>query len=148
MPFCGQCGASLGDRDFFCGKCGNRQPVPGIPGVYRSHGDGMSARTASMLCYVPFAGWIAAILVLASQRFSQDRNVRFHAFQGLYLFVGWLLLDWAVMPWFRFFPPHFFPMRKLAELLLLALWIFMLIKASKEERYSLPIVGELAERSL
>ena len=34
------------------------------------------------------------------------------------------------------------------EALILGLWVFMLIKASKEERYSLPVIGELAERSL
>ena len=148
MPFCSQCGTPTGERDFFCGHCGVRQPVPGTPGIYRSTPDGISPRTAAMLCYIPFVGWIAAIFVLAAQRFRDNASVRFHAFQGLYLFVGWLLLDWTVMPWFHFLPGHFFPFGKVLELLLFALWIFMFIKASKEERYSLPVIGELAERSL
>ena len=148
MPFCSQCGTSTGERDFFCGHCGARQPVPGTPGIYRTTPDGITPRTASMLCYIPFVGWIAAILVLAAQRFRDNVNVRFHAFQGLYLFVGWLLLDWTVMPWFHFLPGRFFPFRKALELLLFGVWIFMFIKASKEERYSLPVIGELAERSL
>ena len=38
-------------------------------------------------------GWIAAIIVLASQRFKAMPTVRFHAFQGLYLFVAWLMND-------------------------------------------------------
>jgi uncharacterized membrane protein len=110
----------------------------------------MTPRTASMLCYIPFVGWIAAILVLAAQRFQKSPDVRFHAFQGLYLFVAWLLLDWAVLPWFPFGPHHFFfaPLRTIAHAILFAIWIFMLIKAAHEERYSLPIIGELAERSL
>ena len=148
MPFCSQCGTSLGDRDFFCGKCGARQPIPGTPGVYRRTGEGLSDRTASMLCYIPFVGWLAAIFVLASDRFRQSRDVRFHAFQGLYLFVAWLLLSWTILPWFHSFPAHFFPFRKILELGVIGLWIFMLVKASREERYSLPLIGELAERSL
>lgn len=153
MPFCSQCGTALAERDFFCGKCGVRQPISGTPGVYRSSGaalDGISPRTAAMLCYIPFVGWIAAILVLAAQKFQKSPEVRFHAFQGLYLFVAWLLLDWAVLPWFPFFPHHFFfrPLRAIAHVVLLGVGIFMLIKAAHEERYSLPIIGELAERSL
>ena len=148
VPFCTQCGTPLGDRDFFCGKCGARQPVPGTPGVYG--GEGTSPRTASMLCYVPYVGWIAAIFVLASERFREHPNVRFHAFQGLYLFVAWLLLDWAVLPWmpWSFLRPHFFPLHKILQLLIFSLWVFMLMKASRNERYSLPVIGELAERSL
>lgn len=145
MPFCSNCGASLGDRDFFCGKCGTRQPIPGTPGIYRSNG--ISPRTASMLCYIPFVGWIAAIFVLAAEKFRDQPNVRFHAFQGLYLFVAWLLIDWAVVPAF-FFKPHVFPFRKILQLFIFGLWIFMLVKASREERYSLPLIGELAEKSL
>ena len=151
MPFCSQRGTSLAGRDFFCGHCGARQPIPGTPGVYRSGGaaiEGISPRTASMLCYVPFIGWIAAIFVLAAERFREQTDVRFHAFQGLYLFVAWLLLDWAVFPWFHFIPYRIFPFRTMVKALLLGLWIFMLIKAGREERYSLPVIGDLAERSL
>jgi uncharacterized membrane protein len=105
-----------------------------------------------MLCYIPFVGWIAAIFVLAAQKFRDAPDVRFHAFQGLYLFVAWLLLDWAVVPWLPLAPHHmmfpFFSLRRLLKLLLFGVWIFMLIKASREERYSLPLIGDLAERSL
>ena len=146
MPFCTQCGTSLDDSDFFCGKCGVRQPIPGTPGIYQAR-EGMSPRTASMLCYIPFAGWIAAIFVLASARFRDQANVRFHAFQSLYLFVAWLLVGWAVVPFF-FFKPHVFPFGVILKLFIIGLWIFMLIKASREERYSLPLIGDLAERSL
>ncbi len=151
MPYCSQCGTQLTDRDFFCGKCGARQPIPGTPGIYRRSGsgaDGVSPRTASMLCYIPFVGWIAAIFVLATERFRNSHDVRFHAFQGLYLFVAWLLLDWAIFPWFHWIPRHIFPFRQIMELLIFGLSIFLFIKASREERYSLPLIGELAERSL
>ena len=142
MPFCSQCGTQLGDRAFFCGVCGGRQPVPGTPGVFRRDaGAGITPRKASMLCYVPFMGWVAAIFVLATERFRNDRNVRFHAFQGLYLFVAWLLVDWVITR-------VSFPLGRILQLGVLALWIFMIFKASREERYSLPLLGELADRSL
>jgi len=53
---------------------------------------GISPRTASILCYIPVVGWIASIIVLAADRFRNDHRVRFHAFQGLYLFVAWLIV--------------------------------------------------------
>ena len=149
MAFCSQCGTSLADQAFYCSKCGARQPVPGTPGVYQGPpgaAPGMNARTASMLCYLPFAGWIAALFVLGSQRFRTQKDVRFHAFQGLYLFVGWLLIDWV--PWFGPFHPHFFPLRAMLKLLVIGTSIFMMVKASREERHSLPLIGELADRSL
>jgi uncharacterized membrane protein len=101
-----------------------------------------------MFCYVPWIGWIAAILVLASERFRRTTTVRFHAFQGLYLFVAWLMVDWALLPWLPFHSRGFFPLGHLFHLVLLGASIFMLIKTAHEERYSLPLVGELADRSL
>jgi uncharacterized membrane protein len=144
VPFCSQCGTSLGEQAFYCGQCGARQPVPGTPGAYQAPAaaPGLSARAASVLCYFPFAGWIAALYVLGSRRFRNQNDVRFHAFQGLYLFVAWLLVDWA--PWFG--PLR--PLRGPLKLLVIGASVFMMVKASREQRYSLPLIGDLAERSL
>ena len=104
-----------------------------------------------MLCYVPLVGWIAAIVVLASPRFRAERPVRFHAFQGLYLFVVWLLLDWVFFPFSNALPGGRSPMAAFAGLLHLAVfgaWILMMVKTAQEEMFRLPIVGDLAERSL
>jgi uncharacterized membrane protein len=40
------------------------------------------------------------------------------------------------------------PLDQLLHLGLLALWIIMLVNTSKGRRYSLPVLGELAQRSL
>ena len=101
-----------------------------------------------MLCYVPWLGWIAAIYVLVSDTFRNDRNVRFHAFQGLYIFVAWMLAHWVLGMWFRLLSGHGDGLASIIELFLLCVWIWMLIKTSNGERYELPLVGELAERSL
>jgi uncharacterized membrane protein len=91
-------------------------------------------------------GWIAAIIVLAAQRFRGMRTVRFHAFQGLYLFVAWLMND-QVLKW-ALAPVSHFHLHDLISLVLLAMSVFMMVKASHDEAYSLPIFGELAHRSI
>ena len=104
-----------------------------------------------MLCYIPILGWIPAIVVLASPRFRAERTVRFHAFQGLYLFVVWLLLDWVIAPFSHAIPGGRAPFGAIASLLHLAIfaaWIWMILKTAQEEVFHLPIVGDLAERSL
>jgi uncharacterized membrane protein len=92
---------------------------------------------------------MVAVYVLATARFRSERTVRFHAYQGLYLFVVWMLSHWVAAIWVRLiFGGHGFPLTSLIEAALLVVWIIMLVKTSSGERYSLPIVGELAERSL
>src|SRR5579871_1877882 len=95
MPFCSQCGHQVGATQAYCASCGARQPQDfvGASPLARDPLSGISPRTASILCYVPTVGWIAAIIVLASHRFRHMPTVRFHAFQGLYLFVAWLMND-------------------------------------------------------
>lgn len=153
MPFCTQCGNKVGNTDTFCAKCGNRQtnaaPPPPRTGAVL---EDISPRVASMLCYIPVVGWLPSIFVLAAQRYQNNRTVRFHAFQGLYLFVIWLLVDWVVAPIITFGPNSGFQeakaIKSLLQLTLFAAWVFMLIKTSHEEMYHLPIVGELADRSV
>src|SRR5580693_1694595 len=153
MPFCVQCGNAVGNSDQFCGKCGSRQAAghPATPPV-ADFMHGVSNRNASLLCYIPMVGWVAAIVVLASERFRHETQVRFHAFQGLYLFVGWLIVEWVVSPSRFMFDSDMYALNRFAthalQLLIFAAWIIMMIKVSHDENYKLPIVGELAERSV
>jgi uncharacterized membrane protein len=107
---------------------------------------GIQPRTASILCYIPGVGWIASIIVLASDKFRRNRTVRFHAFQGLYLFVAWLLEDWVLRPMFLMAPN--LHIHHIIGLVLLGMSIFMMVKAAHEEAYPLPLFGELAQRSV
>jgi uncharacterized membrane protein len=145
MPFCSQCGNPVDATDVFCARCGARQPTAARPRT-----DPMAAvnsKTAAVLCYVPVVGWIAAIIVLASDKFRQNRAVRFHAFQGLYLFVAWLIVHEVVRPMLDPLPgPNY--IAKFLQIAVFCVWIFMIVKANQEETYSLPIIGDLAERSI
>jgi uncharacterized membrane protein len=118
----------------------------GAPG---SEFPGVDARTASILCYVPLVGWVASILVLASQRFRNDTETRFHAFQGLYLFVAWLMVDWVLGPMLKI--PGLMvglSIGKLLKLVIMGAWIWMLVKVVQRESFKLPLVGDWAEKSV
>jgi len=160
MPFCTQCGSQVAERDVFCANCGKQQGVgsgawagpraAAAPPIGAPAADplaGLSARTASTLCYIPTVGWIAAVVVLAARKFKGDKIVRFHAFQGLYLFAVWLVVQWVVHPMMSALPGHPLRIDRLLEAILLGVWIFMLIKANHNEPYVLPIIGELAQKS-
>ena len=149
MPFCSQCGNQVGGLDAFCGKCGKPQPAASTgrarPTVARSL-ETLNPKTASILCYIPWVGWIAAIVVLASDRFRPNRAVRFHAFQGLYLFVAWLIADQVIRPILHQIPRFRFD--GILDAVLIGAAVFMMVKAAHEQAYPLPLFGELAQRSV
>ena len=144
MPFCSQCGNQVESTARFCERCGAPQPVsrssPQAPPIDPLAG--ISPRTASILCYIPGLGWIGSIIVLASNRFRTDQGVRFHAFQGLYLFVAWLLNEWVLRSIIRA------PFHHVVQAVLLGMSIFMMVKAAHNEAYRLPLFGELADKSM
>ncbi|HYZ82872.1 MAG TPA: zinc ribbon domain-containing protein [Bryobacteraceae bacterium] len=151
MPFCTACGNKVGDRDTFCAHCGTRQTVSTPPSFNVADPlASLTPRTISILCYIPVFGWIVAILALANPKFHSNRVVRFHAFQGLYLFVVWLLVDWVVAPFLGGLGPE--SAARIARGLLKASvfvgWLIMLVKTSQNEDFRLPILGELADRSM
>lgn len=150
MPFCTQCGTSVQSTDVFCPACGTKQSAPAGDGARpadRGALNSLSPRTASILCYVPWFGWIAAIVVLASERFHSNRDVRFHAFQGLYLFVAWLFVDWVFEPFASYTQGGRF-FAKAMQLAVLGTWILMLVKTSQDQLFRLPFLGDLADRSV
>ena len=120
---------------------GRRHRAPG-----RDPLDTIDPRTASILCYSPGIGWIMSIIVLASDRFRHDRAVRFHGFQALYLFVAWMIEQQVVGPMLRHGDLH--PLHNLLQLVLLGASILMMVKAAHQEAYSLPLIGDLAQKSM
>jgi uncharacterized membrane protein len=87
-----------------------------------------------------------AIIVLASERFRRDRALRFHGFQALYLFVVWLIEEQVVRPMMRHV--EFTPTHNLLRLVLLGVSVFMMVKAAHQQQYSLPVIGDLAQKSM
>src|SRR5438128_157891 len=113
MPFCTQCGRQVTDLDAFCANCGARQaaagpssPPVGPPPPAPDPLAGLSPRTAAILCYIPYVGWIPCVIVLAARKFKEAKIVRFHAFQGLYLFAASLVVNWVIHPIVVTMPEH------------------------------------------
>lgn len=145
MPFCTNCGTGVDPYASFCHNCGTPQPRP-TP-QFRDFLEGLSDRTAAILCYIPVFGVIPAIVFLASQKYRANQRVRFNAFQALYLFVAWLIVSSA--------GPAFYlsgwgmerAVFGLLKLVLFVCWIYLLVKAANREQVKLPIIGDLAARS-
>ena len=147
MPFCTQCGTNVDSGAAFCYHCGAPQPRPAAQ--FSDFLDGISNRTASILCYVPVFGVIPAIVFLAAHRFRTNVRVRFDAFQSLYLFVAWLIISSAIPT--LLFTGHGWGIEgaflALFKGAIFVCWIYLLIKAAQEQQVRLPIIGDLAARS-
>ena len=155
MPYCTNCGTEVVPNASYCAHCGKAQPRAGasaasssIPPTFNIV-DGISGRTASILCYIPVFGIIPAVIILASQKFRHDIGVRFDAFQSVYLFVAWLIVSTAMPILMLGMPGWGFEhgVLELVKLLFIACWIYLLVKAANQEQIRLPIIGDLAARS-
>ena len=148
MPFCTNCGSQVHPGVSFCHNCGAPQPHAGPQ--YTDFLQGISDRTACVLCYVPVFGVIPAIIFLAAQRFRTNARVRFDAFQSLYLFVAWLIISSAI-PTLFFAGVHPWGIEAallaLCKVAVFICWVYLLIKAAQEQQVRLPVLGDLAARS-
>jgi len=94
---------------------------------------GLDENVAGFFCYI--LGFITGIVFLVVEKKSSF--VRFHAMQStitfLIIFVILLILGWIPI------------IGALVWILSLLLWLLLMIKALKGERYRLPLVGKMAE---
>lgn len=172
MAFCAQCGSPVEGK--FCAKCGAPivatggaavppgpapQAGPGYqqqgyaqPGYQPGYqagpapmGGAMADNVASALCYV--LGLITGIIFLVIAPYNQNRNVRFHAFQSIFLNVAWIGC-WIVIN-IIFSILHIFTLFFFTPLIGLAffvLWVYLLISAYQGKKVVLPVIGPLAEQ--
>ncbi|HYX52709.1 MAG TPA: DUF4870 domain-containing protein [Candidatus Limnocylindrales bacterium] len=102
---------------------------------------GMTSNVAGMLCYI--VGFITGIIFLVIEPYKRDSFVRFHAFQSIFFSVGCMIIMYALifaLPW------TMWPLLALVRLLFFVGWIFLMFKAYNNERFKLPVVGDLAEK--
>ncbi len=141
MPYCSNCGAQVDGQ--YCPSCGAPVPLPAGAGQSAAPpAAGMSDNVAGALCYL--LGFITGIIFLVLQPYNTRREVRFHAFQSIFLSVAWIVL-WIVigiaLPWAVYFVVS--PLLSLAGL---ALWLYLLWKTYQNQKIVLPVIGEMAQK--
>jgi uncharacterized membrane protein len=97
---------------------------------------GLDENVAGLLCYL--FGFITGIIFLVVEK--ESKFVKFHAIQStitfLSLFVVSVILGFIPIIGLLVYP---------IWILSLILWLLLMIKALRGERYALPIVGKMAE---
>ena len=101
---------------------------------------GVTENLEALLCYA--LGWVSGLVFLLLEK--DNAYVRFHALQALMTFGVLHVASFVLM----FIPFLGWLVAFLAGLLGLFLWVFMMIKAYKGEKYKLPIVGDFVEQQL
>ena len=101
---------------------------------------GLEANLAGALTYV--LGPITGILFLVLEK--ESKFVRFHAMQSTITFVALFVISLVlgmipILGWLLLLP---------FQLLVLVLWIFLMFKAFKGEKFKLPTIGDMAERQV
>lgn len=146
---CTNCGIELITGSGFCHSCGK----PVTSGTHLTEeqvmaASGLQPNLAGLLCYV--AGFITGVLFLVVDPYKRNRFVRFHAFQAIFLSAVWVAIYAAVEVSVSLLPGRLWRLAwsvwaSLSLAFLLAV-LFVMYKAYKDERFKLPIIGQLAER--
>lgn len=156
MTYCTKCGAAVGDGTTFCGSCGTQvigtaaqagvgSPLAPAAGIQVT---GLTSNVAAALTYL--FGFITGIIFLVIEPYNKDPFVRFNAFQSIFLSVFYIVFSMVFGMLFLGSLGFLFTLIALAlrlvELAFFLLWLFLMYKAYKNERYSLPIIGPLAAK--
>ncbi len=141
--FCPQCGAPAPEAAAGGGAEQSQQQAPETPpGGATAAAGGMSENVAGTLCYV--LGFITGIIFLILEPYNRNKNVRFHAFQSIFLSVGLLALNIVLNILLPLVAT--LVISPLISLAAFILWIFLLIKTYQGKKIVLPIIGPLAEQ--
>jgi uncharacterized membrane protein len=156
MPFCTKCGTEVVEDAAVCGSCGTpissgtRAVTPPVP-TSQEPGSSITPNAAAMLSYV--LGFITGIIFLVLDPYKNDRFVRFHAFQSVFfsaaLIVFWILwsgIFWSIFGRVGFMWPILSIISTIVSLGAFVIWILLMYKAYNNERFMIPIIGELAAK--
>jgi uncharacterized membrane protein len=120
------------------------EPIQPIQPI-QSNQTGLSDNAASGLAYVTF---IPAIIFLIVEPFNRNPLVRFHAWQSIFLSIAWFAADVVLiiigrLPLIGLIDLALWP---LVGLCFFILWLIVLIKAFNGQRFSIPFLGDLAQK--
>jgi uncharacterized membrane protein len=154
MAFCAKCGTSLAEGVVYCPSCGT--PAGSAPSggaaVPPVGARPMASNVAGLLAYL---GWfITGIIFLVIEPYRNDKFVRFHAFQSIFFTIACFVISaaWGVIFGTLFFAswgvmwPLISLTRGVLRLGFFVLWLFLMFKAYNNERFMLPVIGDLAAK--
>lgn len=120
------------------------QPAPVTAG-------GLQPNVAGLLCYI--AGFITGIVFLAIAPYNQNKFVRFHAWQSIFLNIAWfafwiieMIISAIVLSISFAFSALLGLLSMVISIGFLILWIMLMVKAYQGQKWSLPVIGPLAEK--
>jgi len=136
---CPSCNTETGSNSTFCPHCGANTTTGAAAAAIPAQQGGLSETAAGAIAYITI---IPAIIFLAMEPYNRSSFVRFHSWQSIFLGVTAAVVHTilAVIPiigWILLFP---------VGLAFLVLWIIVIVKASKGERYKIPFIGNFAEQ--
>jgi len=153
MPHCTKCGAAVADNAAFCPACGAPNAAgsvsaapsssPGAPAQTQ-----MDEKVAATLSYA--LGWITGLIFYL---IDKRPYVRFHAAQSIVVFGGLGILSFALSMFFGLSMiaggvavfSLGYALYRLVWLGAVILWIILMIKAHKGERFRVPVAADLAD---
>ena len=142
MGFCPDCGAKVDGR--FCANCGRSI---GAGAQTRQGGPAsLTDNQAAALTYL--LGPVTGALFLMWAPYNQSRNVRFHAFQSIFLTAAWLVVVFFIGLVFSFWVALGFAIGRLVQLAALVGWLFLMWQTYQGNRLAVPIIGPLAEKQV
>jgi uncharacterized membrane protein len=122
------------------------QPSPKGVSMSDSNPSGLSDNAAAGIAYITL---IPAIIFLIIAPFKNSSYVRFHAWQSIFFFVAWAVIDILVGLVQNLVPSTVFltlTVLQLVGLALFVVWIYVFVSAFNGKRIKLPILGDLAEK--
>jgi uncharacterized membrane protein len=111
---------------------------PGAPAAGGSEADNVPAA----LCYV--AGLITGIIFLVLAPYNQNKYIRFHAFQSIFMNIACIAISIASSIVLMILHLSFLGM--FVSLALFALWIYMLVMTFQGKKIVLPVIGPFAQQ--
>jgi uncharacterized membrane protein len=111
-----------------------------------SNPSGLSDNAAAGIAYITL---IPAIVFLIIAPFKSSFYVRFHAWQSIFFFVAWAVIDILVGLVQNIVPSAIFLTFTVLQLVALALfvvWVILLVSTFGGKRYKLPVIGGMAEK--
>ncbi len=116
----------------------------------------LDPRVAGLLCYL--FGWIGGLIFLLIEK--EDHTVRFHALQSIFfniavsiiyiaisITIGIILVVTTAIPGVNLFLIFLPILYTVLFMVFFVVWIMLMVRAYRGEKWKLPIIGDIAEQN-